>query len=168
MEFIEECITCIGSEWRSKVRSLLVPDCLVHPLCWDDTNFVGYGVVTGVSQLVEGAHDIWMCNAVINKPLDGLAEVPDVSFEFWAPKGCVNLSLGSWFGFQNVQVVKQDEKMQIFESQKCIVDYLRTFAFTSMFFLPCFCWWFCWLGKGSEMDGLHETHCLCWVNFDRL
>jgi len=118
MEFIEECITCIGSEWRSKVRSLLVPDCLVHPLCWDDTNFVGYGVVTGVSQLVEGAHDIWMCNAVINKPLDGLAEVPDVSFEFWAPKGCVNLSLGSWFGFQNVQVVKQDEKMQIFRIAK--------------------------------------------------
>lgn len=121
MEFIEECITCIGSEWRSKVRSLLVPDCLVHPLCWDDTNFVGYGVVTGVSQLVEGAHDIWMCNAVINKPLDGLAEVPDVSFEFWAPKGCVNLSLGSWFGFQNVQVVKQDEKMQIFSNRKSVL-----------------------------------------------
>jgi len=61
MEFIEECLTSIDFEWRSKVRSLLVPECLVDPHCWDDSDFVGYGVVTSVSHHFDCAHDIWNC-----------------------------------------------------------------------------------------------------------
>jgi len=58
--------------------------------------------------------------AVINKPLidDGLTEFPDLSFEFWAPKGYVKLSKGSWFGFQKVHIVKEDEKMKTFSQRK--------------------------------------------------
>ena len=121
MEFIEGCLTSIHSEWRPKVRSLLVPECLVDPRCWDDSDFVGYGVVTNICHVFDDAHDIWNCNAVTNKPIDGLVEHPDLSFELWSPKGKVKLTKGTWFGFQKVQVLKEDEKIKIFSNLKSVL-----------------------------------------------
>ena len=134
MDFIEECLTSISFEWRSRVRSLLIPDSLVHPLNWEHPGFVGFGVVTGLSQFHDRAHDIWNCNAVINMAIDGLVEFPELSFDFWAPKGSVKLSKGSWFGFQNVQVVKDDDKMKIFSNEKSVVWFIPEHSPS----LPCF------------------------------